>query len=109
MQRGVAAQEAWAIVDVEVARWIAGRAARKVTPAVVALRAHFEDLRNDILAERPHADAAEATQLLINRLLHSPSAALRDLAEQGDSSQMMDAFVRRLFALNGDDMTEKKE
>ena len=76
---------------------------------MVALRAHFEDLRHGILAERPHADAAEATQLLINRLLHSPSTALRDLAEQGDSSQMMDAFVRRLFALNGDDMTEKKE
>ena len=109
MQRGVVAQEAWAIVDEEVARWIAGRAARKVIPAVVALRAHFEDLRNGILADRPHADAAEATQLLINRLLHSPSAAFRDLAEQGDSSQMMDAFVRRLFALNGDDMTEKKE
>tara|TARA_B100000676_G_scaffold313514_1_gene395919 strand:+ start:9870 stop:11144 length:1275 start_codon:yes stop_codon:yes gene_type:complete len=109
MQRELVAQEAWAIVDEEVARWKAGRAVLRVTPAVVALRAHFEDLRLTILTERPHADAAEATQLLINRLLHSPSAALRELAEQGDTSPMMDVFVRRLFALDGDDMTGEKE
>ncbi len=109
MQRELVAQEAWAIVDEEVARWKAGRAVLRVTPAVVALRAHFEDLRLTILTERPHADAAEATQLLINRLLHSPSAVLRELAEQGDTSPMMDVFVRRLFALDGDVMTGEKE
>jgi glutamyl-tRNA reductase len=32
------------------------------------------------MAENPAADAATATRLLLNRLLHAPSAALREAA-----------------------------
>jgi len=109
MQREQVARDAWAIVDAEVARWSAGRAIQSATPSVVALRAHFEDLRQEILREQPNADADEATRLLINRLLHSPTVALRDLAAQGETTDMTDALVRRLFALDGDDTTEKVE
>ena len=109
MQREAVAREAWAIVDAEVARWTAGQAVREATPAVVALRAHFENLRQDVLTEQPHVSADEATRLLINRLLHAPTVVLRELATQGDMKQTTDALVRRLFALGENDTTEKEE
>ncbi|MEC8202536.1 MAG: glutamyl-tRNA reductase, partial [Pseudomonadota bacterium] len=109
MQREAVAREAWAIVDAEVACWTAGLAAREAAPAVVALRAHFENLRQDVLTEQPHVSADEATRLLINRLLHAPTVVLRELATQGDTKQTTDALVRRLFALDENDTTEKEE
>ena len=109
MQREAVAREAWAIVDAEVARWTADLAAREATPAVVALRAHFEKLRQDVLTEQPHVNADEATRLLINRLLNAPTIVLRELATQGDTTQTTDALVRRLFALDENDTTEKEE
>ena len=52
-------------------------AARRAVPAVVALRRHFERVRAEVMAERG-LDAEAATRLLVNRLLHAPSEALRD-------------------------------
>lgn len=98
--RSAAAAEAWTIVDDEVAAFNAGRAARQAVPALVALRRHFEAARHDVLAQGDGIDAAEATRLLINRLLHDPSSALRRLAaEQGDPASA-EALLRRLFGLD---------
>jgi glutamyl-tRNA reductase len=47
-------------------------------------------------------DAAEATRLLINRLLHDPSEALRRLAAESDDPAAAEALLRRLFAMNDD-------
>jgi glutamyl-tRNA reductase len=98
--RSAAAAEAWAIVDAEVAAFTAGRAERQAVPALVALRQHFEAMRDEVLARGNGIDAAEATRLLINRLLHDPSAELRRLAaEQGDP-EAAEALLRRLFGLD---------
>jgi glutamyl-tRNA reductase len=78
--RTAAAAAAWAIVDAEVAAFASGEAGRHAAPAVVALRRHFEAIREQVMAENPAADAATATRLLLNRLLHAPSAALREAA-----------------------------
>ena len=78
--RAAAIEPAWAIVDAEVAAAAAGAASRQATPVVVALRRNFEAVRDQVLAENPGADAATVTRLLVNRLLHGPSALLRDLA-----------------------------
>ena len=66
-------------------------------------------LRQDVLTEQPHVNADEATRLLINRLLNAPTIVLRELATQGDTTQTTDALVRRLFALDENDTTEKEE
>ena len=50
--------------------------------AIVALRRHFEEIRQQVLAETGTADADAVTRLLVNRLLHTPSAALRALAAE---------------------------
>lgn len=100
--REAAAKEAWRIVDEEVAQFQRGRAERAAVPALAALRRHFEAERERLLKESPGADAAEATRLLVNRLLHHPSEALRALAaEQGQYERAAaEALLRRLFALD---------
>ena len=102
--REIAAKDAWRIVEEEVARFQRGRAERAAVPAVAALRRAFEAERDRLLAELPGADAAEATRLLINRLLHDPSEALRAMAaDEGPYERLAaEQLLRRLFRL--DDM-----
>jgi glutamyl-tRNA reductase len=102
--RAAAAESAWTIVDAEVASFRAGQAARLTAPAVIALRRHFEAIRAEVLAEAGGADAATVTRLLVNRLLHAPSASLREMAEQATVDGSLDLmaierFLGRLFGL----------
>jgi glutamyl-tRNA reductase len=106
-ERGAAAKEAWEIVDDAVARWSRKLQGEAATPAIVALRSQFEATRQAVLADNPNAGAEEATRLLINRLLHAPSRAMRDAVEEApvdeqDSKTMMD-WVRRVFGGNAPD------
>ncbi|MCA1941942.1 MAG: glutamyl-tRNA reductase [Caenispirillum bisanense] len=108
--REAEAQAAWAVVDQELAAFLKARAAREAVPAITALRDHLEVLRAEALAAA-HGDADKATRLLVNRLLHDPMRALRDLAEHGDeaATQRTEALLRRLFALErGPDDKETK-
>jgi glutamyl-tRNA reductase len=98
--RAAAADDAWAIVDAEVASFRVALASRQAAPALVALRRRFEAARGEVLAVGG-LDAAEATRRLINRLLHEPSESLRRLAENGDPADA-EALLRRLFALDGE-------
>ena len=102
--RAGASDPAWAIIDAEVAAFAAGEAGRQAAPAVTALRRHFEAVRDQVIAENPGADAATVTRLLVNRLLHAPSAALRDLAanagvDGGRDLMAIERLLARLFGL----------
>ena len=102
--RNVSANSAWEIVDQEVAKWRRSQAGRSAVPAIVVLREHFEMTRIALLAEEPTVDAAEATRLLINRLLHQPSQVMREIAEtesgnQANYTATVEQLVRRLFNL----------
>lgn len=77
--REAEAQAAWRIVDAEVAAFLHGRAERAAAPALTRLRAHFETIRAGVLDDAG-SDAERATRLLVNRLLHGPSRAMRALA-----------------------------
>ena len=78
--REQAAAAARAILEEELQRFTREGAAREAAPALVALRRHFERARQEILAHAGGLDADAATRLLINRLLHEPSTALKALA-----------------------------
>jgi glutamyl-tRNA reductase len=111
--RGAAASAAWDIVDEEVGAWRRSRAGRDAVPAIVALRAHFETAREELLSAEPAADAAEATRMLINRLLHDPSRAMREIAETEAGSQSnyytaAEQLLRRLFSLGSKEDRKKK-
>jgi glutamyl-tRNA reductase len=106
--RAAAADPAWAIVEAEVAAFAAGAAVRQAVPAVVALRRHFEMVRDQVVAENPGADAAAVARLLINRLLHAPSAVLRELAanatvDEGAELVAIERLLTRLFASDAAD------
>ena len=69
---------------------------------MAALRGHFEAVRSRLLAEHAGADPAEATRLLVNRLLHDPSQVLRAMAASHDMEQVeAERLLRRLFRLDG--------
>lgn len=109
--REEAARAAWDIVEEALGRHRRRGAERDAVPALVALRAHFEAQRARVLAEHPNADGAEATRLLVRRLLHAPSEALRDIAGAGGPADMKDSItvnriLHRLFGLAPDDGEE---
>ncbi len=104
--REAAAKAAWLLVDQAVAGFCRERAERLATPAVAALRHHFETARRRVLAEGGGFDAEEATRRLVNRLLHQPCEALRRLA--GDTGAdhaeraAAERLLRTLFALDSE-------
>ncbi len=101
-ERREAAEDAWAIVDEAVVAWRCDRVERGASPAVVALRGTFERARADVLHENPDADAARATELLVNQLLHRPSNVLRELAREQEATgdfepDRLKQLIQRLF------------
>lgn len=96
-ERRQAAEAAWAIVDEGVAELMRAGAERAAVPAVVGLRRAFEGERDRLLAEQPGLDAATATRLLVQRLLHGPSTTLRVMAGDGEDVGTAEALLKRLF------------
>lgn len=97
-QREQAAQAGWALVEKAVARFEANQAARSQAPVIASLRASFEAERQRLLASlRPGTDAAEATRLLINRLLHAPSLALAERAASGHPPSESEAALLQML------------
>jgi len=105
--RDAEAGAAAAIVEEEVERYFRGQAEREANPVVAALRAHFEAVRQDILDGAPN-DPAAATRLLINRLLHEPSNALRHLAAEDPAAvAQAERLIARLFGVSMKGSPEK--
>ncbi len=95
------ADNARRVLDEEVAVFLKTRAERAAVPALAALRRAFEDARAAALKDAG-GDADKATRLLVNRLLHAPSEALRALAaKSGGDGVDMRAAERALKDLFG--------
>lgn len=102
--RETARRAAWALVDEAVAAYCRDCAERGAAPMVAALRAHFETERRRLLDERPDLNAEAATRLLINRLLHRPSEAMRAAAGRADG---LENAAATLFGLDGGGLKEE--
>lgn len=102
-RREAASAAARAILEEELERHRKVGAARAAAPAVVALRRHFEEARADILTRAAGLDAEAATRLLINRLLHEPSAALKALARHpahgAEERRRIELTLLKLFGI----------
>lgn len=96
--REKAARDARAIIDAEVQAFLRRRAERAAVPVLDALRRHFEVARAAALKDAG-GDAEKATRLLVNRLLHTPSAALRSAAASSTDPADLDDFARALTSL----------
>ncbi len=97
------------ILDEELAAFLRARAERDAVPAVIALRRHFEWMRDSVLSQ-PGIDAAEATRRLVNRLLHRPSEALRQAAADGTADrEALERSVEKLFDPAGNSRGKEPE
>jgi glutamyl-tRNA reductase len=75
----------------------------------VALRARFEAERAKVLETVSGDGAAEATRLLVNRLLHGPAVKLRELAADDPAARAeAEILLADLFALTRTPTSEKK-
>jgi len=83
------------LVDEDVAAFMAGSKERDAAPLIRELRSQGEALRDAALAEArrqlaagrpPDEVLAQLATTLTNRLLHAPSAALREAAGSGDAT-----------------------
>jgi glutamyl-tRNA reductase len=91
--REAAAREADAIIDLQVERYMAWRRALTVRNPAVDLRLHAEVYRDEVLekaramiarGKSPEEALAFLANTLTNKLLHHPSARLREAALSGD-------------------------
>ena len=90
-QRSAAAQKAESMVEAHLASMEQAAFDQTDLEPALALRARFEAERADILHQYPTADATKATRLLINRLLHEPTLALRGEHAGISENQQLDA------------------
>jgi glutamyl-tRNA reductase len=83
------------LIDADVAEFMAGLKVRDAVPMIRELRSQGEAARDAALAEAkrllaagnpPEAVVEQLAATLTNRLLHAPSAALREAAGSGDAS-----------------------
>jgi len=91
--RQTAAREAETIIDLQVERYMAWRRALTLVNPAIDLRAHAEHYRDEVLAKAqtmlargkpPEEALAFLANTLTNKLLHHPSARLREAALSGD-------------------------
>ncbi|HEX7813926.1 glutamyl-tRNA reductase [Dyella sp.] len=105
--REAAAREADAIIDLQVERYMAWRRALNVRNPALDMRQHAEQYRDEVLAKAqamlargrtPEEALAFLANTLTNKLLHHPSARLREAALSGDMDLLHAAG--RLYGLS---------
>jgi glutamyl-tRNA reductase len=97
--REQAARAARTVLEAELEAFLKGRAGRVAVPAIVRSEQRFEETREAVLAEAG-SDAAQATRLLINRLLHAPSEGLKGVAAESAEWRAMEKTLKTLFRLD---------
>jgi glutamyl-tRNA reductase len=91
------------VLEDEVRAFLQDRLMRQAVPALADLRRAFEDARAAALKDAG-GDADKATRLLVNRLLHAPTSALRSLAAHpraGFGIADAERALKELFGDNG--------
>jgi glutamyl-tRNA reductase len=123
-ERRAEARKVQPIIAEEVAKFEAWRATLGVVPAIVALRARAETIRQEELArtsavlgklsEEDRRRIEALTLAIEKKLLHHPIALLRARAAAGDGHETLEA-LRELFGLDAtaaatsDSETSKKD
>ncbi len=112
--RQAAAQEAEAIIDLQVERYMAWRRSLDIRNPVVAIRHQAEQQRDQVLARARRMRSTGRSDeevldylahTLTNKLLHAPSAHINQAALDGDRELLLAA--ERLYGLDLDDSDHK--
>jgi glutamyl-tRNA reductase len=107
-ERRKEAAAAEAIVEQEVREFLAWQKSLDVVPLLVELRRRGDEIRQEELARArkrlgaltPEQDAAldATTASIVNKLLHAPTAALKEIAQNGRGLDQV-ALIRKLLGL----------
>jgi glutamyl-tRNA reductase len=106
-QRKVEAIQAEAIVSEESAQFMTWMRSLQAVDSIRQYRKHANDTRQDILSKSLQALAAggdpekvllELSNKLTNKLIHAPTKALQDAAEQGDPAKL--TVIRQSLGLD---------
>jgi glutamyl-tRNA reductase len=107
-ERRKEAAAAEAIVEQEVREFLAWQKSLDVVPLLVELRRRGDEIRQEELARArkrlgvltPEQEAAldAATSSIVNKLLHPPTAALKEIAQNGHGLDQV-ALIRKLLGL----------
>ena len=93
-----------AVVEQELRSYERWRATRALVPTIKALREHQRRAVVEVLGELPD----ELVERLVTRLLHAPTARLREAAGGGDGEQWAQS-ARELFGLADDTAAEPSQ
>lgn len=107
--RDAAMAEAVQTIERQLVTFQASRAERDAVPVVADLRAHFEAVRIEVLADNPRDDTDEITRRLINRLLHAPSQTLRAAARDAGAVNSISGAARNMFGLGPDTQAKQDQ
>lgn len=91
------AEAAYKIVQHEVDGFINWTEQQRQAQLIKEIRDHFEQMRQNILAENLSAD--EATRKLMNKLLHGPSVYARGLSSFSEGRKK-EVMLRKMFSLD---------
>ncbi|HMK44455.1 MAG TPA: glutamyl-tRNA reductase [Dissulfurispiraceae bacterium] len=110
LERKKEAEKAEAIIDEEVVKFMHWTASLDSVPIIVALRQKAEQIKQDELErfrnKNPHLDPATAESIeylvsaVVNKLIHQPTVALKDLHED---RELLTMAVKKLYGLDEDD------
>jgi glutamyl-tRNA reductase len=105
--RQAEARKAEGIIEEEIQRFAVWLGALEVLPTLTALRSHATDIAEQVLAEndgkweglseRDHQRVDAIARTIVNRLLHTPTARIRELRDDRVHARM--ALIRDLFGL----------
>ena len=108
-ERQKEAEKAEKIVEEEIDTFLKWQASLDSIPTIVALREKAEEIRREelerLLHKLPEIGAKEREAIeymataLVNKLIHPPTAALKDSSEDKD---IMVATIRKLYGINGE-------
>ncbi|MCI0468956.1 MAG: glutamyl-tRNA reductase [Nitrospirae bacterium] len=113
LERKKEAEKGELIIEEEVEKFIKWMSALDSVPTIVALRQRAEEVKNEELEKFknkfPDIDAEKMKALeymataIINKLIHPPTAALKEDTEDRDE---LIAMIKKLYGINGDENGE---
>ena len=114
LERKKEAEKAEKIIDEEVDKFTKWMSSLDSVPAIIALRQKAEEIKKEEIEKfrNKFPDVDEATMravehtatAIMNKLIHPPTAALKDDTEDRDE---LIAMIKKLYGINGDDNEEE--
>ena len=96
-QRGSALLEAEQIIDEELERFTKRIKGKNIEPLLREIINSMNQERREVLRQKPNLSSEAVSQLLVNRLLHIPITAIKELYTDEELDERTELLIRKLF------------